>query len=474
MLKQKNRQGYGRRKPGRAAIVDSCFTFSSPAKETKTIEIREDKVVELLDNLALEDKEDVREDEHTAQKQAKYLAADTVKEKVLGPRDPNERRTLRLSGGLPHKKNTSKSPQVTKKNVVPTAITQEEHYVPTIPETPDAVETLGVQTSQVGTPLPIRIKEHHDETTPAVEKPNVEVKKRHTRRIGKSKKARETPSPSSTSPSPPIPLAPHNIAITNHAQPLLSLCNDEHTRSGPLDFQAWADSLSSCLSIKKIAEASYGEVFRLSLLSTVGTKFTEADESVLKLIALKAPQSSTALTATQKRKQAAMSAVEHVASEARMLKHMSLVPGMTNFRDLKVVQGRLPKQFVAAWKHYDSNVKKSLFIDPSRKSAYEETQLWAVVEMQDAGTDLEGLLEVEQQAQEDDDEPVKPVWRNISVWAAWDIFWFTACAIAKGESYAEFEVGTTPVLVYSPLTCNSIAIYILGTSASDQRTMAQH
>ena len=137
-----------------------------------------------------------------------------------------------------------------------------------------------------------------------------------------------------------------------------------------------------------------------------------------------------------------MSAVEHVASEARMLKHMSLVPGMTNFRDLKVVQGRLPKQFVAAWKHYDTNVKKSLFIDPSRKSAYEETQLWAVVEMQDAGTDLEGLLEVEQQVKEEEDEPVKPLWRNISVWAAWDIFWSTACAIAKGESYAEFEVGT--------------------------------
>jgi len=469
MLKQKNRQGYGRRRPGNAAIVDSCFTFSSPAKETKTIEIRKDKVVELLDNLTLEDKEDEPENESAPQATATHTSPKRFKEKVLGPRDPNERRAFRLSGGLPRKKNATKGPRAVTESVVPAKSTQDRAYVATTPGKPDSTATLEVQPAQIEHDISTRTKADHDETIPTVETQKVEVKQKH-RRVGRSKKPKHVQSPTSTSSSPTIPLAPSNIVITNHAQPLLSLCNDEHTRSGPLDFRAWADSLSDFLSIKKIAEASYGEVFRLSLLSTVGTNFNEADESVLKLIALKPPRSSTTLTATQKRKQAAMSAVEHVASEARMLKHMSLVPGMTNFRDLKVVQGRLPKQFVAAWKHYDTNVKKSLFIDPSKKSAYEETQLWAVVEMQDAGTDLEGLLEVQQQVQEKENDPVKPVWRDISVWAAWDIFWSTACAIAKGESYAEFEVSDAQCTIESPLTRSSIETSISAIYVFDQRT----
>lgn len=180
------------------------------------------------------------------------------------------------------------------------------------------------------------------------------------------------------------------------------------------------------------------------MLSAVKTGFTKADESVLKLIALKAPPSKSTLTAAQKRKQAAMSAIDHVASEVRLLKRMSPVPGFTNFRDVRIVQGRLPTHFVKAWKDYDENVKKSLFPDPSRKNTYEETQLWAVVEMQDAGTDLETVLEIEKTVDDEEVEeenfPQRPEWRQISVWAAWDIFWKAACAIAKGEGWAEFEV----------------------------------
>jgi len=138
-----------------------------------------------------------------------------------------------------------------------------------------------------------------------------------------------------------------------------------------------------------------------------------------------------------------MNAVEHVASEVRLLKRMSPVPGFTNFRDVKVVQGRLPKQFCAAWRYYHQNIKASVFPDPSRKAAYDETQLWAVVEMQDAGTDLESSLELEP-AEEDENGYVEQQWLTISVWAGWDIFWHVACAVAKGEGWAEFEVSFCP------------------------------
>lgn len=70
-------------------------------------------------------------------------------------------------------------------------------------------------------------------------------------------------------------------------------------------------------------------------------------------------------------------------------------------------------------------------------------QLWAVIEMEDAGVDLEGF-------------DVVGVGRNISIgdnvttacpggndwgiFGVWDVFWNVATALAKGEREARFEV----------------------------------
>lgn len=219
--------------------------------------------------------------------------------------------------------------------------------------------------------------------------------------------------------------------FSEYAGPLLSLCGDPGGRRGVGNFQEWSNSLAKYLDVTKIAEASYGEVYRLSLKST-HSKITAADESVLKIIALKPPPSVAKTSPRDAAKQAAMSEVPDVANEVRVLRHMSPVPGFTNFRDVRVVQGRLPTQFVAAWKRYNKDVKKSLFLDPSLKASYNEQQLWAVVEMQDAGTDVETLVERG---------------RQVGIFAAWDIFWGVAGAVAKGEEWAEFEVSTMPMLV---------------------------
>ncbi|KAL9056256.1 MAG: hypothetical protein Q9162_003047 [Coniocarpon cinnabarinum] len=200
-----------------------------------------------------------------------------------------------------------------------------------------------------------------------------------------------------------------------HVAPLLNL-----TSTTPTSFSNWASQLTTHFAITKIAEASYGEVYRLSLQEP-HPDFNTAHESVLKLIALKPPTPQLdKLTCRQRERVAAMSSPEAVASEVRLLKHMSPTPGFAQFRDLRIISGAMPAPFVIAWRSYDKNVKKSEFPDPGRKQAYAEDQLWAVVEMQDAGDDLE-------------DKSVP------SIFVVWDIFWAVACALAKGEVASGFE-----------------------------------
>jgi len=66
-------------------------------------------------------------------------------------------------------------------------------------------------------------------------------------------------------------------------QPLLELSTNRHSSQS---FSSWSQTLEPYFSISKIAEASYGEVYRLSL-STPHATFTSTDESVLKILALK-------------------------------------------------------------------------------------------------------------------------------------------------------------------------------------------
>ena len=205
--------------------------------------------------------------------------------------------------------------------------------------------------------------------------------------------------------------------LAEYASPLLSLSN-EPTPS-PTPFADWTAAIAPHFSLTKIAEASYGEVYRLSSLHS-GLRLPRSSESVLKLIALRPPGPPPA-SASARARIAAMSAVADVASEVRLLRLMTPVPGFTNFRDVRVVQGRPPGVVVEAWRAFDRDVRKSEFADPGKKSTYREDQLWAIVEMQDAGVDLEGRV-------------VK------TVWEAWDVFWGVACALAKGEEFAGYEV----------------------------------
>ncbi|GAB7326543.1 hypothetical protein MBLNU13_g10529t1 [Cladosporium sp. NU13] len=202
-------------------------------------------------------------------------------------------------------------------------------------------------------------------------------------------------------------------------------------------FSEWANDLSEDFSLVKIAEASFGEVYRLSLqpeaAEDTDLPLSKNDESVLKVIALTQPTETLPKSKRDReralKKAENMSKPDDVASELKLLQRLSDIPGFTNFRDLRVLKGRPPAPFATAFTAFNESQKAakkelSIFPDPAKKASYSKDQLWAVIEMQDAGTDLEKLV-------------AQGISSNI--WVVWDIFWQVVLALAKGEEEAEFE-----------------------------------
>lgn len=181
-------------------------------------------------------------------------------------------------------------------------------------------------------------------------------------------------------------------------------------------FTSWGDAMQEHFDIEKIAEATYGEVYRLKLNHSHPT-LSSNDESVLKVIALQSPTSALL------HHESTMSTTDSVINEVQLLQRMTLIPGFVNFRDVSVLRGRPGKFVSAAWKAWNkgkSKDEKSQFPDPSRKNSYADDQLWAVIEMQDAGTDLEKV-------------------ELPTIFHVWDVFWSVALSLAKAEEECRFE-----------------------------------
>ncbi|EMD63753.1 hypothetical protein COCSADRAFT_37512 [Bipolaris sorokiniana ND90Pr] len=253
----------------------------------------------------------------------------------------------------------------------------------------------------------------------------------------KKEKKRAIPTPVPQLPTPEPTPEPDDL-YSIHASPLLALSD----RKKIIAFQDWADELEPHFEVSKIAEASFSEVYRLSSTSSAnGVK----EESVLKVVALKTPPTvplpcqlhgrAVRDLEAQIEKETAQrdeddqfkSLVDDVLSEVKLLQNLTHIPGFTVFRDLTIVQGRPSASFNDAWKEWNKSRprgKKSEFPDPSKKSSYEENQLWAVVEMQDAGTDCEKMMEAGHLA---------------SIWEVWDVFWGVAISVGKAEEACRFE-----------------------------------
>ncbi|KAF7180438.1 hypothetical protein CNMCM7691_009607 [Aspergillus felis] len=190
---------------------------------------------------------------------------------------------------------------------------------------------------------------------------------------------------------------------------------------GVQKFSSWSARAGNALEVVKLAEGSYGEVYKLRLREEFCLKEMSKSklarlraygDGVFKVVPLRAQSGPGSKKFTS---------IEEIVSEVKMLKYLDPIPGFARFREIHVVQGRFPDSFQAAWDHYKKTKDDCMNPNPSSKRAYPDTQLWAIVEMDDAGCELE-----------------KFSWS--SIFQIYDIFWGVAMALARAEEYASFEL----------------------------------
>ncbi|KAL4869100.1 hypothetical protein BDV12DRAFT_89048 [Aspergillus spectabilis] len=185
-------------------------------------------------------------------------------------------------------------------------------------------------------------------------------------------------------------------------------------------FDAWAARAGDMLEVVKLAEGSYGEVYKLRLREDICqremsrsklARLRACGDGVFKVVPLRAQSGPGSKKFTS---------IEEIVAEVKMLKYLDPIPGFARLREIHIVQGRFPETFQKAWDHYKKTKDDCLNPNPSSKRAYPDSQIWAIIEMDDAGSELE-----------------KFSWS--SIFQVYDIFWGVAMALARAEEYALFE-----------------------------------
>ena len=199
----------------------------------------------------------------------------------------------------------------------------------------------------------------------------------------------------------------------SYVSPLLGCKNV----SGNIEnFQAWTEERMSLLEMQKVGEGSFGEVYRAT---------SNGETVIMKIIPLNARKGRGSRTFTS---------IEAAANEVQLLEKMQKIPGFVEFRGACILQGAMPSQLIQEWNYYKAQGRTVGSRDPNKTNTYLKTQLWLLIEMSDAGTNLNPG-----QYHPDHAACYTPGDRYLSVQRSWDIFWQIVRAIAKAEIYAEFE-----------------------------------
>lgn len=212
----------------------------------------------------------------------------------------------------------------------------------------------------------------------------------------------------------------HDSKASGYVSPILNEALSPIAAQGIQKFDSWASRSANMFDVAKLAEGSYGEVYKLHMREEVCrtvvsksklAKLKSYGDGVFKIVPLRAKSGPGSKKFTT---------IDEIVAEVKMLKYLDPVPGFARFREIHVVQGRFPESFQDAWDHYKKTKDDCMNPNPSNKKAYPDTQLWAIVEMDDAGCELE-----------------KFPWS--SIFQIYDIFWGVAMALARAEEYAMFE-----------------------------------
>ncbi|WFD02622.1 non-specific serine/threonine protein kinase [Malassezia obtusa] len=224
-----------------------------------------------------------------------------------------------------------------------------------------------------------------------------------------------------------VPLAPRDNAEPRAATPelptealqRLSLGESSDAMQGMLDAtrqdapHPFAECIQSMVgkgTVVKVGEASYSEVYRITR-PLQGAK-GRPSVSVMKVIPL---EGDAVLPGP------AQSPLASVEREIRVTAALSPRDGgagqFVRLQEAHVVQGDYPEPLLAAWDDFKARDKRS---ENPRPDVLPETQRYALLCMDDAGTELEHT-------------PLRS-WRQRAA-----VFWQTAYALAEAEAASEFE-----------------------------------
>ena len=185
-----------------------------------------------------------------------------------------------------------------------------------------------------------------------------------------------------------------------------------------VDFQKFCKGWKKEVRLSKLGQGSFATVLKMELKKKPG------HYSVWKLMPLKPS------TGSGSRPSQIQTLIKDAATEVRMLHAMSEIEGFVQFRSAHVVIGSVPDLINQA---HESWVEK---LDP-RDAWYgthmsadypSKTQLWLLMEMTDAGQDVDSMLCA-----------ARNEGKLYSVLGMSDIFWGIAEALMRGEAQAEFE-----------------------------------
>ncbi|PGH02512.1 HASPIN protein kinase [Helicocarpus griseus UAMH5409] len=211
-----------------------------------------------------------------------------------------------------------------------------------------------------------------------------------------------------------------DVKLNDYVQPILSEATSSISSRGIQSFASWARRGGDMFTVEKIAEGSYGEVYQLRFTRDISqcnlsksrlARLKAYKDGVFKIIPLRAQRGVGSKKFTT---------VQEIVSEVQLLKLLDPIPGFARFREVHVVQGRFPETYQEAWTRYSQTNDDCLNPDPSKEKSYPDTQLWAILEMDNAGHELE-----------------KFAWS--SAFQVYDIFWGVALALARAEQFAAFE-----------------------------------
>lgn len=172
-------------------------------------------------------------------------------------------------------------------------------------------------------------------------------------------------------------------------------------------------------TVTKIAQGSYATILRMQMKD-------EPDVyTVWKLIPLKNKTGKGCRALGQ-------TFIEDSAAEVKALALMAEIEGFVEFRSARVLRGSLPPLL------QNLNTRWQIsHPDEETEIKYSKEQQWLLVEMSDAGTDLETLIKKGFSVGEL--LPIAEKGVKLTIQQTWDIFWATAEALARGEALANFE-----------------------------------